>query len=293
MKDPVIVDDRTWRLWISGLGGTTSYQGPAADNAQLDTRTAGVAVGLDYQLTPSTLIGVAGGYTNSSFSANEFVTNGTVEGGHVGLYGVQQFGPFYLAGEAQYAHYYNQTDRLIAYFVPERAMGNFESDAWSGRVEAGWQWWYDCCVKITPFAGFEAANLHSGSFVENSKMLSGGPGVLGLSFNSSSVNSLESSLGFQVDTRLPLPDGQTLIPFTRVAWVHQFDPDSNVSAVLTQVPALAFSSNAAFISNDVARVDAGVKLDVTGNISLFAYFDGEFSGQTKNYAGNGGLLIRW
>jgi uncharacterized protein with beta-barrel porin domain len=40
-------------------------------------------------------------------------------------------------------------------------------------------------------------------------------------------------------------------------------------------------------------VDAGVKLDVTGNISLFAYFDGEFSGQTKNYAGNGGLLIRW
>jgi subtilase-type serine protease len=40
-------------------------------------------------------------------------------------------------------------------------------------------------------------------------------------------------------------------------------------------------------------VNAGLKLEVTDRIGLFAYFEGEFSGHSQSYAGNGGLKISW
>ncbi|MGO9171845.1 MAG: autotransporter outer membrane beta-barrel domain-containing protein, partial [Rhodomicrobium sp.] len=294
MKDPgepVILADRTWRLWTSGFGGTTSFRGDAATGADLDTHASGFAVGLDYQVGPSTLAGIAGGYSNSTFSAYQLLTSGTVEGAHVGLYGVQNLGPLYFAGTAQYAHFYDDTNRLIDFVLSERAAGKFTSDDFAGRLEAGWQWCFGG-YNVTPFADVDVANLSSGGFTENSTGVAGGPGLLGLTVGSNSMTSLESSAGIQVDTRIPFANG-ILTPFTRVAWVHEFNPDRNINASLTLSPAATFSPEAAFVGSDAAKVDAGLKFDVTGSIALFAYFDGEFSGQGKNYAGNGGFKISW
>ncbi len=52
-------------------------------------------------------------------------TNGTVQGAHVGLYGIKTFGPLYLAGTAEYTRFDNQTQRTIDWVVDERANGSF------------------------------------------------------------------------------------------------------------------------------------------------------------------------
>jgi outer membrane autotransporter protein len=280
---------RTWRLWTTGFGGTTSLDGDAATgSAPLDTRYAGFAVGLDYQIDRTTLVGIAGGYTNSGFSLNQLLTSGTVEGTHVGLYGVKLLGPFYVSTTAEYAHFNNETERFIDWVLDEQAKGNFTSDEFGGRLEAGWKRSFGG-YNVTPFARLDVSHLWTENFSESSEGSLGGPGLLGLTFGSNSVTSLASSLGMQLDTRIALSNGDTLTPFVRVAWVHEFNPDRSVSASLTLAPAASFSPEGASAASDVARVDAGLKLDVTERIALFGLFVGEFSGQSQGYAGLGGL----
>ncbi len=101
-----------WRVWAAGLGGGSSLEGERGSGT-LDTTVGGAAGGLDYRFNPTALIGVAGGYTDSDLSVDAMNTDGTVQGSHVGIYGVKTFGRIYLAGTAEYAHFENETDRVI------------------------------------------------------------------------------------------------------------------------------------------------------------------------------------
>jgi outer membrane autotransporter protein len=284
---------RTWRMWTTGFGGRASLDGDAEKGtSDLQTRTAGFAVGLDYQIDRSTLFGIAGGYSYSGFSVDQRLTTGTVEGAHVGLYGVKRLGTFYLATTAEYARFINKTDRFIDWVLDERAWGSFKSEEFSARLEAGWRRSIRG-LRVTPFAGVEVSYLRSDGFAEESARLSGGPGILGLTFGSKSVTSLTSSLGVQFDRRIPLSNGQILTPFARVAWVHEFNPDRSIDASLTSSPEASFSPDGAAAPDNLAKVNAGLKLDVTRSVGLYAYFDGEFSGHSQSYTGNGGVRISW
>jgi uncharacterized protein YhjY with autotransporter beta-barrel domain len=278
---------RTWRLWTTGFGGTGSLDGnPGAGVEDLRTRTAGVGVGLDYQIDHSTLVGIAGGYSHSSFSVDQLGTNGTVEGGHVGLYGVTRYGQLYVAGIAEYTHFSNEADRSLDFVIQENAQGNFSSNAFGARTEAGWRNNIGP-HNVTPFVGLDVISLRTDGFVEQSN------DVLGLTFQADRATSLTSSLGVQFDTRLPLSNGQTLTPFARAAWVHEFYPDRGVDSFLTLSPAAFFAGNGVFAAEDVAKVDTGFTLDVTEHTGLFAYFDGELAGNSQSYAGSGGVKIMW
>ena len=284
---------RSWRLWTIGHGGSGSFDGdPVLGTSDLDTRAVGFAVGLDYQVDPTSLVGIAAGYTNSRFSVDQLTTRGTAEGGHVGIYGVKTYGRAYLSGSADYAHFENETDRFIDWLVDERAGGEFGSDAFSARFEAGWKQPVDR-FNVTPFAGLAVSHLNSEAFSEDSRNGAGGPGILELSFDGASETSLTSSLGVQLDTRIALSDGRTLTPFARVAWVHEFDFDPSLDGYLTASPTVTFTVHGPAASEDLAKINAGFRLDLAGGVGMFALFDGEFSGHSQSYSGNGGLRVSW
>jgi len=44
---------------------------------------------------------------------------------------------------------------------------------------------------------------------------------------------------------------------------------------------------------NLARVDAGVKLDVRANVALYVAFDGALSGSGNAYSGRGGFRVIW
>ncbi len=104
---------------------------------------------------------------------------------------------------------------------------------------------------------------------------------------------MQSSVGLQVDRRIELSAGCWLSPFARIAWVHEFNPDRGVDSFLTMSPTTAFSPIGASAAGDLARVNAGLRIGMTKNVGLFAYFDGDFSGQGQSYAGSGGVRIVW
>ncbi|WP_125461527.1 MULTISPECIES: ice-binding family protein [Rhodomicrobium] len=290
---PQLDPRRTWRLWTTGYGGTGHFDGDRNEGSNdLDTETLGFSVGLDYQFDPTTLVGIAAGYSNARFSVDDVTTHGQGEGGHVGVYGVKTYGRAYVAGAADYAHFHNDTDRFIDWLVNERANSSFDSDGFAARFEAGWKQPVNRFY-VTPFVGAGVAYLNSEDFTEDSRAIGGGPGILGLSFDGDSTTSVTSSVGVQLDTRILMDEGRILTPFARVAWVHEFEPDRDLDGFLTQSPAVSFTAFGAPAAEDAAKVDAGFRLDLTDRIAVFAYFDGEFSDDTQIYSGNGGVRIAW
>ena len=95
---------------------------------------------------------------------------------------------------------------------------------------------------MTPFVGFDAARLDSDAFSETSVASDGGPGILGLTFDSHSVDSLVSSLGIQFDSWIALRNDRVLRPFVRVAWRHEFETERTVDSFLTAAPGAASRS---------------------------------------------------
>jgi outer membrane autotransporter protein len=171
--------------------------------------------------------------------------------------------------------------------VDERARGNFNSNSIGGRLEAGWRRPVGRHF-VTPFVGVDAYELEIDGFTENSQRVDGGRSILGLTYQGDSVTSVTSSVGIQFDTHYALANERVLTPFVRVAWVHEYNPERSLRSFLTTAPTAAFLVDGASAAEDVARVHAGLKLDLSERIALFGFFEGEFSDRSDSYAGIGG-----
>jgi uncharacterized protein with beta-barrel porin domain len=289
-----VFEPRRLRAWMSAFGGTQSLNGdPVIGSADASNRTFGAAGGFDYQVTPDLMVGFAGAGSTSTFSVPGRATNGTLEGGHVGLYGVYRWGAAYLAGTLSYSHFSNDTYRTITGVGPtETARGQFGSDQFGGRLQTGYKFAFDRFA-VTPFAAVQYLQLWQRGYSEASFTTAGAPGILGLTFQSRAISSLPTFLGAQVDARFAFAHGVTFAPFVRASWVHEFMPDRNVAAALGILPTGTFIVDGPRAAADAARIEAGGNLYVTRNVAFFGNFIGEYSGSTSSSAGNGGLRVTW
>jgi subtilase-type serine protease len=284
---------RTWRGWVSGFGGVGSFAGDAAvGSADARTATAGGAMGFDYQIDPTRLIGFAVGASDSHFSVSERATSGDVLGGHLGAYGVATWGAVYAAGLVSYGRFDSRSARTIVGLGPtEIATGRFASDLFGARLEIGRTHALPG-FNITPFAALQTATLWQRGFTETSTA-GGLPGIFGLAYQPQTVTSLPAFLGLQFDTRLSLSNGTVWSPFARVAWVHEFRPDRSTTSSFVSLPGTLFAVDGARAWSDALKVNAGSRVALNRYASLFASFDGEFSNSGHSYGGRGGLRFSW
>jgi hypothetical protein len=127
---PPVYQPRTWRVWTGGFGGVQSFNGDASvGSADARTAVAGGAMGLDYQVDPTRLVGVAVGGSEAHFSVPDRTTSGDVVGGHMGAYGVATWGALYAAGVVSYSRFDNWTTRTI------RGVGPTETATGGSRPE--------------------------------------------------------------------------------------------------------------------------------------------------------------
>ena len=280
------------RVWASGFGQYASLNGETSNgSANLSSQTSGVVTGVDYQVTQNLLAGIAGGYSSSNFSVGSRATSGTADGAHFGVYGMERWGAFYVAGTAGYSHYDNTTDRFVTGLGAgglQEERGRFSGDEWLARFEGGYKTRVDG-VNVTPFAGFQLAELSNNAFSETNV----GAAVAGLNVNAQTVDFEKTFLGVQFDNKEVLGNGWVLTPYARLSWEHEFNTDRSIAASLLSLPGSAFTVYGASAASDVARVNAGFKLDVSANVAVFTNFDGEFSDRGNSYTGTGGVKIRW
>jgi Autotransporter beta-domain len=79
----------------------------------------------------------------------------------------------------------------------------------------------------------------------------------------------------------------------RLAWAHDFDPDRSIAATFQALPGASFVVNGAAQSHDSALSTASAEIKWLNGWSAAATFEGEFSGVTRSYAGNGVVRYSW
>ncbi|MDH2385170.1 autotransporter domain-containing protein [Bradyrhizobium sp. CER78] len=288
--------DRTWRVWGSAFGGGGTLQGDAGlGTAMQKDSLFGGNIGLDYQVWPNWLVGVAFGGSEGNFTVDSRATSGKVDGVHGGFYSMLSLGQFYLSNTTTVSSFNNKTTRFTGNFggLPgETERGDFSSWQLRSRFEVGHD--FDVVgARLTPFAAFEIAQLTSDGFRESSQTSAGAPGVLGLAIARQTTTSAPLFLGLRGERRIELANGMVLTPQASLAWVHEFTPTRNLNGSLVSLPGASFIVDGARPASDAAQVSVGAQFDVTRNAALFANFEGEFSNVSQAYAGKGGVRVAW
>ncbi|WP_210180572.1 autotransporter outer membrane beta-barrel domain-containing protein [Rhodoplanes sp. Z2-YC6860] len=277
-----------FRIWTAAFGANQSLHGEAdTGSSGQSVRSAGGMLGIDWQAAWDLRVGFAAGGSESMFSASSLATSGRMTGGHVGAFAIKTWGAYYAAATVSYAHFDNSTTRtILGVGSTETASGRFDSDQLAARFELGWKQTYGR-VNVTPFVAVEPAVLWQRGFTET------GANVLGLSVASHTATSLPTFVGVQVDGRLVTPQGLVFAPYSRVSWVHEFEPDRRVTAGFITLPGTNFTVDGARAASDSGRLDFGGKLYLPGGSALFANFAGEWSDRTETYSATGGFRATW
>ncbi|MDE2182707.1 MAG: hypothetical protein KGJ78_06765 [Alphaproteobacteria bacterium] len=309
MSAPPRSMDHAWRLWMSLYGGGATYQGDSAiGSAKVADSSYGGAFGADYQIDVSAVIGAVIGGSVSSFNVRERSTRGIVDAFHVGAYGAWRSDEFYASGIVLYDVFNNSEKRLGRipsvvlpaalfidgpYTVPgftENLEGHFGSSSFSGRFETGYR--NDLGpLRATPFIGMDFGALSVNGFTESNAGL---PSVIGLSFADRNVTSLPGYLGMMFDARTELGADDVLGSWVKAAWKHEFESTERaVESSFISAPGFAFTAQGARPPRDAAALDAGVRLMLSGNLSISAGFTGQFGAGSSNYAGTGVIKFEW
>ncbi|WP_050886999.1 autotransporter outer membrane beta-barrel domain-containing protein [Bradyrhizobium sp. ORS 285] len=168
-RQPAAIEPR-WSVWADGFVGSQSTDGmTAARSARSSSRLYGTAVGADYLLTPTTVVGLAlaGGGTGFSVDA---LGAGRSDLLQAGAYVQHVQGPAYLGAALAYGWQDVTTDRTLSISGIDRLKASFKANAYSGRVEAGYRLPVPSLrdFSVTPYAAGEATHLDLPRYAEQS-----------------------------------------------------------------------------------------------------------------------------
>ena len=187
-----------WTAWGGAYGGSNKTSGDPAvlGSHDLAARTAGFAGGLDYRLSPNSVVGLAlaGGGTNWSLANG--LGGGKSDAFQAGVYGATTYGPAYLAAAFAFTNHWMSTDRFA---VGDHLTASFNAQSYGGRIESGYRFatWYG---GVTPYAAIQAQSFRTPGYSETDTT----GGGFALAYNSRTGTDTRSELGTRFDRVLAL-----------------------------------------------------------------------------------------
>ena len=280
--------EQRWTAWGGAYGGSNRTTGDqvVVGSHDLSARAAGFAAGLDYHLTPNTVVGfaLAGGGTNWSLAQG--LGGGRSDAFQAGVYGATRAGQAYLAAAFSYTNHWMSTDRFA--FAGDHLTASFNAQSFGARVESGYRF-ATLFGGLTPYAAIQAQNFRTPSYSETDA--SGGG--FALAYNARTGTDTRSELGARFDRILAFNPGAVLTLRARLAWAHDWVSDPTLGAVFQTLPGASFIVNGATPAKNSALASAGTELRLANGVSLLGKFDGEFAGHSSTYAGTGTVRYAW
>jgi uncharacterized protein with beta-barrel porin domain len=285
------VYDPRWSVWAAGFGGLQTTNGNVALGSNDTTsRVFGMAAGVDYIFSPRTIAGfaLAGGGTSFSVANGG---SGRSDLFQAGAFVRHKVGAAYISGALAYGWQDITTDRTVTIAGVDRLRAQFNANAFSGRVEAGYRFvtpWMGG-IGITPYAAGQFTTFDLPAYAEQ---VVSGANTFALAYASRSVTATRSELGLRADKSFAL-QATILTLRGRAAWAHDFNPDRSIAATFQTLPGASFVVNGAAPARDTALTTASAELKWMNGWSAAATFEGEFSNVTRSYAGKGVARYAW
>jgi uncharacterized protein with beta-barrel porin domain len=286
-KAPVLRPfEQRWTAWGSAYGGSNTATGNAGVGSNnVTANTFGFAGGMDYHLTPYTVVGFALAGAGTNWGLANALGTGRSDALQAGAYGISWFGPAYLAGALSFSNHWFTTNRSA---LGDELNANFIGQSYGARLEGGYRYAVLPAFGVTPYGAAQFQDFHTPSYSE-SDLTGGGDG---LSYNAMNATDVRTELGARFDDPTLLFN-RPLILFGRLAWAHDFVSNPALSAGFEALPGAGFTVFGAPIPHDSALTTVGAQLFLAPNWSLLAKFEGEFAAGSQTYAGTGTLRYTW
>lgn len=263
-------DKPAYSIWASAFGSDGRNSGDnSIGSARRTISDTYIASGVDVQLKPGTIVGLAvsGGSAHASLAGPGGKINADVF--QAGVYGTTQLGKVRLGAAGSYARLDNDVSRAIP-VLDSNLSSSYVTTAWSGRLQgsveaANWNG-----LSLSPLVALQATRSYSPRVNE-----ANGAGALTLA--SRSETNSRSELGVQLDADSPF-DGLPITGFARVAWAHYFQRDADMSASLTGLPGATFRVTGAEANRNSALMIVGVNAHLNKRVTVGFNLDSEHSG---------------
>jgi uncharacterized protein with beta-barrel porin domain len=289
-RDATLGSVPQFRVWGAAYGGSGTVDGNATVGSHTTTASdAAFAAGIDYMLSPNTIVGFALAGGGTSWNLADGFGNGRSDMFQAGVYARERFGNAYLAGALAYNFHDVTTDRTVTVAGTDMLQGRFQANGLGARLEGGYRYatpW----LAVTPYAAVQVQSIFLPGYGENA---TSGSNQFALSFAAQTLTETRTELGTWLDRSLVVDRGRLLTLYGRVAWAHDFGDTPSASAIFQALPGSSFIVNGATPAADSALVTAGAKYDLMNGWSLAAKFDGEFSSTTSIYSGTGVVRKTW
>ena len=291
-----VVDPRRWSIWAAAYGGESNTTGNVlAGSHDRSARAYGAATGLDYLVTPYTVVGfaLAGGSTNYGLSDG-------LGGGHsdmfqAAVYSLTRVDAAYVSAALAYGWHDVSTDRFLTVSGIDHLTANFSANNVGGRIEGGYRFaipgvFYLPGFGFTPYAAFQMQAFRTPSYSESA---ASGSSIFALNYNAHTTTTTRTELGAWVDRSLLLNDGAILALRTRAAWAHDDWSDTRMTAAFQSLPGSNFTVVGATPVHDSLLVSAVAEISFRNGISLAGKFDTEQAQRSQTYVGTARLRYTW
>ncbi|MEO6918488.1 MAG: autotransporter domain-containing protein [Collimonas sp.] len=245
------------------------------NNPGLDGSANSLTVGVDYAVNQNVTVGGAFGFTHNR--ANFGNDSGGFKLGQAMLSAYTQYrdgawalNAIGMVGSLQY----NDVTRNIA-LGPAIRSESGDANGHQFLFRIGGQYDFDLgAATLSPVANLTWQQVNVGGYAEN------GNDSTAMNFNSQTRNSLVSSLGAQITSKLTL-GSYALQPFAKLAWEKEFEnSDRDVRANLIGM-AGSFGLPAYQGPSNSGRVELGASIALATDFSAYASYNGQFAGSNK------------
>ena len=285
-KAPPVSFEQRWTAWGSAFGGANRTNGePAAGSNNTTASTFGFAGGMDYHVTPYTVVGFALAGAGTNWGLANALGGGRSDALQAGAYGISWFGPAYIAGALSFSNHWFTTNRSA---LGDALTANFVGQGYGARLEGGYRYAVLPAFAVTPYGAVQFQDFRTPAYSETDQT----GGGLGLALASMNATDVRTELGARFDDPTVIYN-KPLILFGRLAWAHDFVSNPFLSAAFEALPGGTFTVNGAPIPRDSALTTAGAQLFLTPQWTLLAKFEGEFAPGSQTYAGTGTLRYSW
>jgi outer membrane autotransporter protein len=279
-------------MWARGADqfGTATASAASTGTGYDINRAAPLIAGIDWRLDNGIVTGVAATYvaTSAKFKDGSSTNVSSYQGA---AYAGWAGGPWYALGSVVASFNEFGTSRLLTPFgLPGDATSSPSGQSYQGHAEAGYHRGFPAGgvnLSVTPYAALDYVNAHVDGFSET-----GGFGAL--SVNSTDSNSLQTTLGVRLTSRIGIANAGTLIPELRLGWNHEFlDASQKITATLVGVPGSTFTSTGILFGRDAMLVGAGFSLELSPDAKVFVDYDGRLGSRLQEHSVSGGLRVRF
>ncbi|MEQ8283737.1 MAG: autotransporter domain-containing protein [Parvibaculum sp.] len=267
-------------VWGHAFGswGETDGNGNAAS---VDRTSGGFLGGAD-KAVGDIRVGLALGYSRSTFDVDARRSSGESDNFHIAGYAGAKLGAFDLGGTLAYAYQQAETDRTVVVGgITNRLNADYDAHVMQAAAEIG----TDLArgpVVFTPFAGLAVVHVETDGFTET-----GGPAALTVAGSSNTTGI--STVGLRARR-----ESENVALHGSLAWRHAFgDVEPTSRAAFASAPAASFTVAGAPISENALAFEAGADIRLGAQTVLTLGYAGEYGSDGQDHGVKAELTFRF